>query len=188
MSGGFQGLLDDGDELQVPPGYRVEIIRGNIVLSPWPPGYYAGVMDRVCEQLGPRLPEGHIACSGPLLYVFPSAACAYEPDIHVVHRRTLRTTSNRLDGAALAFVAELTLPSTRDIDLIDKVETYGKAGVPVYLLLDMQEEQATVYSTPSAKGYESRCTRAFGDDLPVPAPFNCTLDTTGFQAPTSPAT
>jgi Uma2 family endonuclease len=69
-----------------------------------------------------------------------------------VHRRTLRTTSNRLDGAALAFVAELTLPSTRDIDLIDKVETYGKAGVPVYLLLDMQEEQATVYSTPSAKG------------------------------------
>jgi hypothetical protein len=28
MSGGFQGLLDDGDELQVPPGYRVEIHQG----------------------------------------------------------------------------------------------------------------------------------------------------------------
>ncbi|MGX9887500.1 Uma2 family endonuclease [Streptomyces sp. NPDC002276] len=188
MSDGFQGLLDDGDELQVPPGYRVEIIRGNIVLSPWPPGYYARVMNQVCEQLSSHLPEGHIACSGRLLYVFPSAERAYEPDIHVVHRRKLRTTSNRMDGTALSFVAELTLPSTRDVDFTDKVETYGKAGVPVYLLLDMQEEQATVYWTPSAKGYESCSTRPFGGRLSIPAPFDCTLDTTGFEPPKPSAT
>jgi Uma2 family endonuclease len=187
MSDSFQGLLDDGDELQVPPGYRVEIIKGNIVLSPWPPGYYARVMTRVRKQLSPHLPEGHITCSGRLLYVFPSAERAYEPDIHAVHRKKLRTTNNRLDGTALSFVAELTLPSTRDIDLTDKVETYGKAGVPVYLVLDMQEEQATVLWTPSAKGYRSRCTRPFGETLPIPAPFDCTLDTTGFEPPTPSA-
>jgi hypothetical protein len=56
MSVGFQELLDAGDELEVPPGYRVEIIGGNIVLSPWPPGYYALVMAGVRRQLSPHLP------------------------------------------------------------------------------------------------------------------------------------
>jgi hypothetical protein len=56
MSVGFQELLDAGDELEVPPGYRVESIGGNIVLSPWPPGYYALVMAGVRRQLSPHLP------------------------------------------------------------------------------------------------------------------------------------
>lgn len=51
-------------------------------------------------------------------------------------------------------------------DLTDKVLVYGRAGVPIYLLLDMQEELVTVLSTPSAKGYESNCTRPFGEELP----------------------
>jgi hypothetical protein len=38
-------------------------------------------------------------------------------------------------------------------------------------------------SPPSAKGYESRCTMPFGETLPIPAPFDCGLDTTGFQVP-----
>jgi hypothetical protein len=46
----------------------------------------------------------------------------------------------------------------------------------------MQEEQASVLWTPSAKGYESRCTRPFGETLTIPEPFDCPLDTSGFRA------
>ncbi|QEU86889.1 Uma2 family endonuclease [Streptomyces viridosporus T7A] len=179
----FEGLLDTLDELDVPDGYQAEIIRGNIVVSPWSKGYYLDVMELVCEQLRPHLPEEHRISYGPFLYVFPGAERAYGPDIHVGHRNISRSTSNRLDGEALSFVAELTSPSTWDDDLSDKVETYGKAGVPVYLLLDMQEEQATVFWMPSAKGYESSCSKPFGEKLPIPEPFDCVLDTTGFKAP-----
>ncbi|KUL22069.1 Uma2 family endonuclease [Streptomyces regalis] len=180
---GFEVLLDDLDELIMPDGYKAEIIRGSIVLSPFSKGYYTDVMELVCDQLRPCLPEGHRVSYGPNLYVFPGDERAYGPDVHAAPRRAFRTTSNRLDGEALSFVAELTSPSTRDDDLTDKVRVYGRAGVPVYLLLDMQEDQATVFWTPSAKGYESHCTRPFGEKLPIPAPFDCTLDTTGFQAP-----
>lgn len=183
----FEELLDDLDELIVPVGYKAEIIKGNIVVSPWSKGYYLDVMELVCDRLRPNLPEGHRISSGPFLYVFPGSERAYGPDIHAAHRNVSRSSSNRLDGEALSFVAELTSSSTRDDDLTDKVVTYGKAGIPVYLLLDMQEEQATVFWTPSAKGYESHCTRPFGEELPIPAPFDCTLDTTGFQAPTTSA-
>lgn len=180
---GFEELLDTLDELDVPDGYKAEIIRGNIVVSPWSKGYYLDVMELVCEQLRQHLPEEHRISYGPFLYVFPGVERAYGPDIHVAHRSISRITSNHLDGEALSFVAELTSSSTRDDDLTDKVEAYGRAGVPVYLLLDMQEEQATVFSMPSAKGYEARCSKPFGEKLPIPQPFDCLLDTTDFKAP-----
>ncbi|WP_328341525.1 Uma2 family endonuclease [Streptomyces violaceus] len=184
-SSSFQELLDILDELRLRDGFKAEIIRGKIVVSPWSQGYYHRVMELVCEQLRPHLFPGHRISCGPFLYVFPGDERAYGPDIHAAPGRVFETTSNRLDGEALSFVAELTSSSTRDDDLTDKVEVYGRAGVPVYLLLDMQEEQATVLWTPSAKGYESRVTRPFGEKLPIPAPFDCLLDTAGFQAPES---
>lgn len=179
----FEELLDVLDELHVPDGHRAEIIRGDIVVSPWSKGYYLDVMDAVCEQLKPHLPEGHRISCGPFLYVFPGSERAFGPDIRAAHRSVSRTGSSRLDGEALSFVAELTSTSTRDDDLTDKVEVYGKAGIPVYLLLDMQEERATVFWAPSAKGYESHCTMPFGEKLAIPAPFGCVLDTTSFGAP-----
>ncbi|MGX1562444.1 Uma2 family endonuclease [Streptomyces sp. NPDC055506] len=182
---GFEELLSALDELNVPDGYKAEIVRGNIVVSPWSKGYYWRVMRLVCGQLEPHLPERHVIERSPFLYVFPGHERAFGPDIHAAHERVFETESKRLDGEALCFVAELTSPSTRDDDLTDKVEVYGRAGVPVYLLLDMQEEQATVLWTPSTKGYESRITRPFGEKLPIPAPFDCLLDTAGFQAPES---
>lgn len=181
--GDFEEMLNLLDELELRDGFKAEIIRGNIVVSPWSKGYYHRVMHLVCEQLRQHLPEGYLISAAPFLYVFPGDACVLGPDIHAAHERAFETESNRLDGKALSFVAELTSPSTRDDDLTDKAETYGKAGVPVYLLLDMQEEQATVFSMPSAKGYEARETKPFGEKLSVPAPFDCVLDTTNFKAP-----
>ncbi|MEV0301297.1 Uma2 family endonuclease [Streptomyces prasinus] len=181
--GDFEELLDLLDELDVPDGYKAEIVKGNIVVSPWSKGYYLDVMELLCEQLRQHLPEEHRISYGPFLYVFPGVERAYGPDIHVAHRSVSRITGNHLDGEALSFVAELTSSSTRNDDLTDKVETYGRAGVPVYLLLDMQEEQATVFSMPSAKGYEARCSKPFGEKLPIPQPFDCVLDTSGFQRP-----
>ncbi|MFI2431210.1 Uma2 family endonuclease [Streptomyces sp. NPDC018693] len=179
----FERQLDLLDELNLPDGYRAEIIRGNIVVSPWSKGYYTRVMKLVCSRLEPYLPEGHIIERTPQLFVFPGVERACGPDIHAAHERTYETDSDRLDGEGLSFVAELTSGSTRDRDLTDKVDTYGKAGVPVYLVLDMQEQQATVYWAPTAKGYRSSCSMPIGEKLPIPAPFDCILDTDGFEPP-----
>ncbi|MFI9345973.1 Uma2 family endonuclease [Streptomyces sp. NPDC052773] len=181
-AGSFEELLDTLDKWDV-PGFRAEVIRGSIVLSPWSKGYYQRVMRLVCKQVEPHLPEDHEISCAPFLYVFTGEERAYGPDIHVAPRQVFETTRTRLDGEALTLAAELTSSATRDDDLTDKVVVYGRAGVPVYLLLDMQEEQATVFWDPSPKGYESRQTRPFGEKLDLPAPFGCSLDTSGFRAP-----
>jgi Uma2 family endonuclease len=178
----FEGLLDALDGLYVPDGYKPEIIKGNIVVSSWSKGYYSRVMKLVRRQLEEYLPEGHLIDSSPLLFVFPGAERAYGPDIYAAHERTLETDSNRLDGEGLSFVAELTSPSTRIDDLTDKVEVYGRAGVPVYLALDIQEEEVSLFLDPYENGYKSRLTKPFGEKLYIPDPFGCELDTAGFQA------
>ncbi|MFI7401723.1 Uma2 family endonuclease [Streptomyces sp. NPDC049541] len=181
--GSFEELLDLLEELRVPDGYKAEIVRGSIVVSPWSKGYYNRVMKLVCNQLEPHLPKGHVIDRAPTLFVFPGDECAYGPDIHAVHEQVLETESNHLDGEGLCFVAELTSRSTRKDDLTDKVDVYAKAGIPVYLILDMQEERAVVYGSPSAKGYEDRSIKPFGEKIYIPAPFDCMLDMTGFHRP-----
>lgn len=179
----FEELLGVLDELHVPDGHKAEIIRGSIVASPWPKGYCNRVMRLVCKRLEPYLSEGHQIDYGPFLFVFPGEASAFGPDIHAAHEQVFETESNHLDSEGLVFAAELTSPSTRRRDVTEKPEVYARAGVPVYLLLDMAEEQATVFWSPSVKGYESHCTMPFGGKLPMPAPFDCHLDTAGFAAP-----
>ncbi|MGR8009269.1 hypothetical protein [Streptomyces hypolithicus] len=100
----------------MPDGFNAEIIRGNIVVSPWSKAYYILVMDLICDQLRPHLPEGHRISQAPALYAFPGVQRAYGPDIHAAHGQTFQSTSNRLDGDGLSLVAELTSPSTRDDD------------------------------------------------------------------------
>jgi Uma2 family endonuclease len=180
-SGSFEEMLDVLEELRVPDGYKAEIIRGSIVVSPWSKGYYLRVMRSVCSQLEPYLPEGHIIERAPYLFVFPGVERAYGPDIHAAPEQAYDADSNRLDGEGLSFVAELTSTSTREDDLTDKVEMYGRSGVPVYLVLDMQEMQAIVFGSPSSNGYEVRFSKPFGESLQFPEPFGCKLDTGGFQ-------
>ncbi|MEE1941517.1 hypothetical protein V1L54_19245 [Streptomyces sp. TRM 70361] len=58
---------------------------------------------------------------------------------------------------------------------------YGRCGVPVYLLLDMREQTATVFWRPSERGHNARLTTPFGEPLRIPEPFGCDLDTSGFK-------
>ncbi|MGW0081939.1 Uma2 family endonuclease [Streptomyces sp. NPDC003393] len=183
---GFEALLDAlvaVDEAVAPTGFKAEIVRGSIVLSPWSKGYCTRIMRIVSEQLTPHLPEGHVIDRTPNLFVFPGDESAYGPDVWAAHERVLESDSYHLDGEALSFVAELTSTATRKDDLIGKVEVYGRAGVPVYLVLDMQKQEATAYGAPSAAGYEFRISKPFGEKLPIPEPFDCTLDTSGFRPP-----
>lgn len=178
----YEELLRTAESMDV-PGYRVEVIRGKIVVSPWSRPYYYRVMKLLRERLRPHLPDGHGVDTSPFLFAFPQAGRAYGPDLTVADEDAYETTARHVDGAALSLVAELTSTSTRDADWEEKLSVYGRL-VPVYLLLDMQQQEVSVYWDPSPHGYHARRTVAFGEPLPVPEPFGFDLDTTGFTAPT----
>ncbi|WKK22040.1 Uma2 family endonuclease [Streptomyces olivoreticuli] len=162
-------------------GYRTEIIGGSIVVSPWSKGSYLRVMRSFVRQLSPHVPEGHAISEAPCLFAFPQFSSSYGPDIHVSDEVLTNIDTIHLPGEALSLVGELTSTSTARFDRADKVDVYGKAGVPVYVLIDMLKRAVTVYSSPSDHGYTAHAQIEFGDTINIPAPFDCKLITADWQ-------
>jgi Uma2 family endonuclease len=167
------------EELDTPAGYKAELIRGKIVVSPWSKLRYKKVMKSLRLQLEPHAPEGHDVDVAPFLFTFPGSERACGPYLHVADESAFDGEGRHADGAALSLVAELTSDSTKDVDWLDKMETYGRI-VPVYLLLDMRIGEINVLRDPSPKGYRSRTNVPFGRPVRIPAPFDFDLDTSGF--------
>ncbi|MCC3770056.1 Uma2 family endonuclease [Streptomyces sp. UNOC14_S4] len=190
----FQPIADEGDidfeqlcrDLEqandaMPDGYRAEIIGGNIVMSPWSKGSYFRILRSLEDQLSAHTPPGHRAMTNPHLFVFPQQSRAYGPDLHVADLKAIDIDTIRLPGSALSLVAEQTSPSTRLVDLTDKLGVYGRAEVPVYILIDMAKDMVTVYYDPTPDhGYLAHRPIKFGDKVHIPAPFDFELDTAGW--------
>ncbi|WP_369234072.1 Uma2 family endonuclease [Streptomyces sp. R21] len=183
-TGAFEDMLRTVEELDTPDGYKAELIRGKIVVSPWSKLRYLRPMRSLRKQVESHAPEGTVTETSPFLFTFPSAGRGFGPDLFVADEAAFEAEGRHADGAALSLVAELTSASTKDVDWLDKLDTYGRV-VPVYLVLDMQAEDITAFWDPSPKGYRSRSTVPFGRPLHVPAPFDFDLDTSGFVTPSN---
>ncbi|MEV5984430.1 Uma2 family endonuclease [Streptomyces sp. NPDC052051] len=181
-SGDFEDMLRTVEELDTPDGYKAELIRGKIVVSPWSKLRYLRPMRKLRQQVEAHAPEGHVTETSPFLFSFPSADRGFGPDLFVADEAAFEAAGRHADGTALSLVAELTSESTKDVDWLDKLDTYGRV-VPVYLLLDMQAQEISAFWDPSPKGYRSRTNVPFGRPLHIPAPFDFDLDTSEFAVP-----
>jgi Uma2 family endonuclease len=180
--GSFEDLLEIVEGLDTPAGYKAELIRGKIVVSPWSKLRYLRPMRRLREQVEAHAPDGYVTETSPFLFVFPPSERGYGPDLFVADETAFEVDGRHADGAALSLAAELTSDSTKDVDWLDKMATYGQI-VPVYLLLDMRVGEINVMWDPSPKGYRSRTNVPFGRPVRIPAPFDFELDTSGFGVP-----
>lgn len=175
----FESLLRTVAEMDTPHGFKAELIRGKIIVSPFSKLRYSRRMRLLREQLQAHVPEGQFADTSPFLFRFPAAERGYGPDLYVADEAAFEEDGLHADAAALSLVGEFTSVSTRDADWNEKLDVYGSL-VPVYLVIDMQDSEITCFWDPSPHGYRSRTTVSFGKPLQIPEPFDFSLDTTGF--------
>lgn len=175
----FEDLLRMVAEMNTPDGFKAELIRGKIIVSPFSKLRYSRRMRRLREQLQAHVPEGHFADTSPFLFRFPAAERGFGPDLYVADEAAFEEDGLHADGAALSLVGEFTSVSTKDADWNEKLDVYGLL-VPIYLVVDMQDSEITCFWDPSPHGYRSRTTVSFGEPLHIPEPFDFTIDTTGF--------
>jgi Uma2 family endonuclease len=57
---------------------------------------------------------------------------------------------------------------------------YARAGIPLYLLVDRQEQRVTLFSGPDGKDYEFSDRVPFGKAILLPEPFGIELETAEF--------
>jgi Uma2 family endonuclease len=181
----IQDLFDLRDRIET--GHRkAEIVDGAVIVSPLPVFWH----EEVCQWLLLSFLE---ACgvndwaadtAGEIF--LPPTHDLIEPDFMVLRdRKTMpRFVSQRpLERVLLA--AEVVSFSSIQRDREVKPRACALAGIPLYLLVDRFTKPVTVslHSEPGPDGYGKVTTVIAGEKLPLPAPFDLTLDTSSLPLP-----
>jgi Uma2 family endonuclease len=134
---------------------RLELIEGEIVVSPSPSGMHQVVALRLASLLHHGVMERGLGAVflAPFDVAFDEFSVV-QPDLLVLlrsHRE--RFTGERIKGAP-SLVIEILSPSTRRYDRDIKRDFYARHGVPEYWLVNPGERTVTVFSTIGQGRYE----------------------------------
>ncbi|MGW0941952.1 Uma2 family endonuclease [Streptomyces sp. NPDC002623] len=153
------------------PGYRVEIIGGQILMSPPPDGAHACALT---DLMVPFLAAGlHGAESQVLQGIglwLPSGAEDYAiPDLALVDADVQEhlVENNCYDPVCFRLVLEVT-SSNYQSDLRTKVAAYAGAGVPVYVIVDRKHQRLHVLTDPAKGEYGNHRVHAPGELVTLP--------------------
>ncbi len=177
-------LLEGFLSLHTPEGFRAELIEGEIVVAPPTDGdhedYVGLLIDQVTRHSAVRMQvsgyKGLRLTSGglcPKNHVIPDATFA------PIELRLFRGAPPWMEPAGVAMVAEVT-SSKPDQDRIAKRHCYARAGIPLYLLIDREKSQVSIFGKPQRDEYTEVHLAPFGGPLALPEPFGFELDTKPF--------
>ncbi|MDT0377492.1 Uma2 family endonuclease [Streptomyces sp. DSM 42041] len=168
------------ERLEVPEGYKAELLRGEIVMMAGPDWVHNVIVQAVADQIPAdrwhRLQTQDIA--------IPGEASEPEPDL-VVHERGAFEGPGRLVPApALTLVVEVVSRTSVDRDYRVKRSMYAAGRIPAYLLIDPLAGRCVLFTEPAGEGeaadYRVERTTKFGEPMPVDV-LGVSLETVEFR-------
>ncbi|MEU2288892.1 Uma2 family endonuclease [Streptomyces sp. NPDC013178] len=165
-----------------PKGWRVELIEGEICVTPPANGEHEEIVSELTEQVIDRRRDRSLRNYTGIGLNLPGASVTGHvvPDLAVAPKGTFDDKEEWHDPSAVLLVAEVTSTSTADRDREKKILGYARAGIPVYLLIDREAGEVTVHSEPSGDQYAKASKCKLGLTVPLPAPLGFDLDTAEF--------
>jgi len=160
------------------PGHRVELIDGQIVVSPSASRWHSSAIDELIDALidvkrqhGWRIHTNltvHIAATRERLI----------PDLMIAPADAPGFSENELLSAGVLLVAEVVSPSSQRQDRVAKPRAYARGGVPLYLIIDQVADPAmvTLFSEPGEDAYQGCRQVTAGHALSLPEPFGISID------------
>jgi Uma2 family endonuclease len=133
--------------MELPEGYRAEIIEGAIEVSPTGRYSHGQIINLLRDDLAVFLKDGDFVARNDMNVIHEGSA--WVPDLFIVPRDTDRyVTADGLGvtAAAVRLVIEVASPGKRsqDRDRVKKRREYARAGIPVYAIIDDHDAQGTV--------------------------------------------
>lgn len=167
------------DHMEVPEGYRVEIIEGEIVVSPTPQGPHIKNTTLLQLSLAAAAPSGTDVVQMASI-ALPETGQRYIPDLLVLPDAILNEPEWLFPGSAALLVVEVTSPHNARTDRVKKLRGYARSHVPAYLLVDREPRTTTLFTEPENGAYRRDVKVPFGEKLPLPEPFSGEIDTSEF--------
>ncbi|MCF3133918.1 Uma2 family endonuclease [Streptomyces olivochromogenes] len=162
------------------PGYRVEIIGGQILVTPPPDGPHAeALMDLAFVFAAAGLHGSESKVVQGIGIWLPGTEDYAIPDLSLVDAdyRDHHAENNCYAPVCFRLVLEVT-SSNWKADLRQKVKAYAGAKVPVYVIVDRKHQRLHVLTDPAGDGYESHRPYSPGEVVTLPAAIGAdvTLD------------
>ncbi|GCB47386.1 Uma2 family endonuclease [Streptomyces sp. NL15-2K] len=160
--------------MELPEGYRAEIIEGAIEVSPTGHLSHARIVNRLRNALVHFLGEGEYAAYQHANVIFRRKG--WIPDVFVAPE-DLEPYADEdgigVDAAAVRLIVEVVSPGERnqDRDRVRKRREYARAGIPVYVLIDDYDGQGalTLFTgpRPDKADWEDIHRVAYGTDITI---------------------
>lgn len=143
------------DVLRAPPHKVAEIIEGELVLSPRPPGPHAAAASALGEELGPPFKRGRGGPGGWIIVDEPELHLGHHvlvPDLGGWRRETMSAIANEPYFAIRPdWICEVLSPSTESFDRGAKIALYASAGVQHAWLVNPLQHTLEVLQLSAAK-------------------------------------
>ena len=156
-------MFDWLEKLPVPEGYKVEIVGGNIFMSPqrdirWE--IIRWIVRALEDTFGMK-----VKVFSDVRIDFPGHLNGFCPDVAKLRDNSVNDSEGRWRHQDVEFVAEVISKRTAQNDYGPKKTAYASAEVPVYLIADPYQGRCHIYTHPKDGDYATETKVPFGDDV-----------------------
>ncbi|MBD0672984.1 Uma2 family endonuclease [Streptomyces sp. CBMA156] len=170
------------ENLEVPEGFKAELIRGEIVMMAGPDRVHNWIIEAIQDQISRRL--WHRSTTQDI--DLPGLTSEPQPDLVVYERGVLEGPGRLVPAPLLTLVVEVVSKTSVLRDYRTKRELYAEGRIPAYLIVDPVKGVCVLLTEPSraaASGlpdYAVERTAKFGESIPLDL-LDIVLDTSEFQ-------
>jgi Uma2 family endonuclease len=168
------------ENFEPPEGFKVELLRGEIVMMAGPDWVHNTIVQSVQDQIPSdrwhRVQTQDVA--------IPGETSEPQPDLVVVERGAFKGPGRLVPAPVVTMVVEVVSKSSADRDYKLKRSMYAAGRIPAYLILDPFTARCVLLTDPAGAGddadYRGQHTSKFGEPVWIEA-LELSLDTTDFQ-------
>ncbi|WP_326678885.1 Uma2 family endonuclease [Streptomyces sp. NBC_01237] len=161
-----------------PEGFKVEIVEGNVYISPQRDTHWEIIFD-IVEQL--RAAYSRKQLKSDVRIDFPGRLNGFASDVVALTEGAAKDEKGRWRYQDIEFIAEVISKDTAANDYGSKKATYATAGVPVYLIVDPYKGTWHLHTLPKDDEYRGVVGFDFGTPVDLTdTPVGLTLRTDAF--------
>ncbi|MFF7211480.1 Uma2 family endonuclease [Streptomyces sp. NPDC008238] len=172
-------MTDFFENLQVPEGAKVELLRGEIVMTSGPDLVHNDIIDAMTD----RFPRTRWRRSQTQDIAIPEEASEPQLDLVILERGAGPASGRLLPSEAVTLVAEVLSRTSAHRDHVVKRSLYAAGKVPVHVFVDPLAAKCVVLTEPAGTGeqadYRAERTWKFGESVRLPV-VGVVLDTSKF--------
>ncbi|MDT0463620.1 Uma2 family endonuclease [Streptomyces gibsoniae] len=151
------------ERMPVPEGFRVEIVGGNVHMTPQRDTQWL-IIRRIVRALEDRSGRD-VRVFSDVRIDFPGHENGFCPDVAKLSDSAKKDDEGRWRYEDVEFVAEVISEGTAANDYGPKKRAYAVAEVPLHVIADPYQGRCHIFRHPKGGDYITETTVPFGDDL-----------------------